>query len=154
MCTELSRRLICFYSTSNLGCELKVLLPSFLPKRKEGGGFININPKIEAAFADFTVGTKPVPIAFLSYTGKADTYLTYYTWFCKPDNFYDDENHTEIAYGTIDIYSKGNFKDILKKVKNTLKENGFIWTDNGPEVFERDTGYYHVPVNFCTMGEN
>ena len=30
-----------------------------------------------------------------------------------------------------------------------LKENGFTWTDNGPEIYEQDTGYYHVLVNFC-----
>lgn len=110
---------------------------------------MNINPLIEAAFADFKVSGNRIPIAFMSYTGKAETYLTYYTWFCKPDNFYDDENHAEIAYGTINIFSKGNFKGILKKVKSKLKESGFTWTDNGPEDFERDTGYYHVPVNFC-----
>ena len=89
-------------------------------------------------------------VAFLNYSGESDTYLTYYTWLDEPDNFYDDEHHAEIAYGTIDIFSKGNFKDILKGVKNKLKENGFTWTDNGPENFEKDTGYYHVPVNFCT----
>lgn len=93
-----------------------------------------------------------IPIAFLSYTGKSDVYLTYYTWFEKPDNFYDDEYHAEISYGTIDIFSKGNFKNILKKVKQKLKENGFTWTDNGPEDFDKETGYYHVPVNFYLEG--
>ncbi len=24
-----------------------------------------------------------------------------------------------------------------------------LWTDNGSETYEEDTGYYHVPVNFC-----
>ena len=110
--------------------------------------FININPIIEKAFSDFKVDGKSIPIAFLSYTGKADTYLTYYTWQEQPDDFYDDENHAEIAFATIDIFSKGNFKNILKKVKIKLKEIGFTWTDNGPEDFDKETGYYHVPVNF------
>ena len=90
-----------------------------------------------------------IPIAFLNYTGNSDIYLTYYTWLEKPENFYDNENHSEIAYGTIDIFSKSNFKDILESVKIKLKENGFTWTYNGPETYEQDTGYYHVPVNFC-----
>lgn len=114
--------------------------------------FININPTIELAFSDFEVNKKRIPIAFLSYTGKADTYLTYYTWQEQPENFFDDEYHTEITYGTIDIFSKSNFKGVLKQVKNKLKQNGFIWTDNGPESFESDTGYYHVPVNFYYSG--
>ena len=78
-------------------------MPSFLPQRKEGGDFININPIIEAAFSDFEVNKKRIPIAFLSYTGNADTYLTYYTWQEQPENFFDDEHHAEVAYGTIDI---------------------------------------------------
>ena len=109
---------------------------------------MNINSIIEKAFADFKVNGKVIPIAFLNYTGNSDVYLTYYTWSLKPENFYDDENHSEIAYGTIDIFSKSNFKDILESVKIKLKENGFTWTDNGPETYEQDTGYYHVPVNF------
>ena len=121
-------------------------------RKKRRGDFININPIIESAFSDFEVNKKHIPIAFLSYTGNADTYLTYYTWQEQPENFYDDDYHAEISYGTIDIFSKGNFKDILKKVKNKLKENGFIWTDNGPESFERETGYYHIPVNFYLEG--
>ena len=89
-----------------------------------------------------------IPIAFLTYTGKSDVYLTYYTWFEQPDNFYDDEYHAEISYGTIDIFLKGNFKNILKKVQEKLKENGFTWTDHGPEDLDKATGYYHVIVNF------
>ena len=114
---------------------------------------MNINPMIKTAFANFTVGTKIIPISYLNYSGKENTYLTYYTWLDSPDNYFDDEHHIEIAYGTIDIFSKINFKNLVKAVKNKLKENGFTWTDNGPETFENDTGYYHVPVNFYYEGE-
>ncbi len=121
-------------------------------KQGKTGDFININPIIEEAFSDFKVGKSRVPIAFLSYAGKSDTYLTYYTWYEEPETFYDDEYHAEISYGTIDIFSKGNFKNILKKAKQKLKENGFVWTDNGSEEFEKETGYYHIPVNFYYAG--
>lgn len=108
---------------------------------------MNINPLIEVAFKDF-----PVPIAFMEYTGKAGTYLTYYSWLEKPENFADDEHKVEVVHLTIDIFSKSNFKNIVKQVKKTLKQNGFTWTDNGPETFEKETGYYHVPVNFYYEG--
>ena len=45
-------------------------------------------------------------------------YLTYYIWHEQPENFLDDEYHPEVAYGTIDIFSKGIFKDISKEVKS------------------------------------
>ena len=101
---------------------------------------ININPLIEEIFSNFTVGGKVIPISFLNYTDNSDIYLTYYTWFDKPENFYDDENPAEIAFGTIDIYSKGNFKNILEEIKTKLKENGLwiIGTDG-----EARTLYYN-----------
>lgn len=108
---------------------------------------MNVNPIIEAAFKDFEV-----PIAFLNYTGRSETYLTYYTWLQKPENFSDDEYHVETIYLTVDIWSKTNFKNILKQVKQTLKQNGFTWADNGPETFEKETGYFHVSVNFYYEG--
>ncbi len=113
---------------------------------------ININPIIEKIFKDFKVGEMIIPIAFQKYSGKSNAYLTYYTWSEKPDNFYDDEYHAEITYGTIDIFSTGNYKKILTEVKKKLRQNGLTWTDNGGEDFEDDTGYYHVPVNFYFAG--
>ena len=65
----------------------------------------------------------------------------------------ENENNIEVAFGTIDIFSKGNFKDILEDVKNILKSNGFLVTDVASEMYEEDTKYFHVPVNFCKEGE-
>ena len=109
---------------------------------------MNINPIIEKAFKNYRV-----PIEYMNYSGNENSYLTYYTWKELPDDFCDDENQIEIAYGTIDIYSKGNFKSILRDVKQILKDNGFLVTDVASEMFEEDTKYYHVPVNFCKEGE-
>ncbi len=113
-----------------------------------GAPRMNINPKLEEVFKDFIVDNVEIPISFMRYGGDKTAYLTYYTWLESPELFFDDDYHTEIIYGTIDIFSKGNFKNILEEVKKKLKENGLTWTDNGPETFEEDTGFFHVPVNF------
>ena len=60
---------------------------------------INVNPLIEEIFSNFTVSGKVIPISFLNYTGDSDVYLTYYTWFDKPENFYDDEEqHIKVLH--------------------------------------------------------
>ena len=112
---------------------------------------MNINPKIEKMFKGFKIDGKRVPISYLQYFGTDDVYLTYYTWNEKPELFFDDDYDTEVCFGTIDIWSKGNFKPIVELVKQKLKENGFNWTDNGAEMYEPDTSYFHVPVNFCAV---
>lgn len=113
---------------------------------------MNINPKIEEAFANFKVEKTKIPISYQQYKGKSTTYLTYYTYYEEPIEFSDDEVGLECAYGTIDIFCKGNFKKVLKEVKKILKNNGFTVTDVGPEDYESDTGFYHVPVNFYLEG--
>ena len=44
------------------------------------------------------------------------------------------------------------YKGLSAKQKKVLKKNDFTWTDNGPETFDRETGYYHIPVNFYLEG--
>lgn len=114
---------------------------------------MNINPKIEEIFSNFEVDGVQIPIAYSGYFGTEDVYLTYYTWSEKPELFYDDDYNSEVCYGTIDIWSKKNFKKILETVKQKLKENKFTWTDNGMEMYEPDSGYFHVPVNFFITRE-
>ncbi|GMO34272.1 MAG: hypothetical protein Pg6B_04660 [Candidatus Azobacteroides pseudotrichonymphae] len=109
---------------------------------------MNINPKIEQIFKDFEVDGKQIPIFFMNYSGKSDIYLTYYTWIEKPLAFSDDEYQEEISHITIDVWSKTNYKQIAEAVKQKLKNNNFMWTNNGPESYESDTKYYHLPMNF------
>jgi hypothetical protein len=112
------------------------------------GRKININPILELAFRDFEVDGVKIPISFMKYTGKADSFLTYYTWSEVPEIFADDVNHAEAVFSTIDVFSKKNYKKIVEEVKKTLYQNGFTWTDNGSEMYEEDTKFYHVPMNF------
>ena len=109
---------------------------------------MNINPLVETAFQNFEVDGEKIPIFFMFYEGKAKKYLTYYNWTEEARNFADNDNHAEVCYATIDVWSSGNCKNIVEAVKQKLKENNFTWIDNGAELFEADTGYYHVPVNF------
>jgi hypothetical protein len=115
-------------------------------------GKMNINPKIEEAFKDFTVGGEVIPIFFTHYEGKAEKYLTYYTWAEQAKNFADNSSRAVVCFGTIDVWSSKNYKDIVEAAVQTLELNNFTWTDNGAELFEPDSGYYHVPINFYIPG--
>ena len=109
---------------------------------------MNINPIIEKAFENFVVDGIKIPISPIKYKGDSTTYLTYYTYLEQPEGFADDNPIVSGTYGTIDIFSKGNFKKIKKEVKKILKEQGFTWTGDEAETYEEDTGLFHVPVNF------
>ena len=58
----------------------------------------------------------------------------------------DDEMHgTEYTY-RVDIYSKRDYIALLRRVKQALKAAGFYGLVIDPEVYEQDTGFYHVPI--------
>ena len=58
----------------------------------------------------------------------------------------DDETHgTEYTY-RVDIYSKRDYIALLRRAKQALKAAGFYGLVIDPEVYEKDTGFYHVPI--------
>jgi hypothetical protein len=108
---------------------------------------VNINPLVLSALSGITLGGKAVPVSPIVYTGAETTYITFYTLLDKDETYADDDAVQGSTTATIDIFSKGNYKPLLFDVKTRLKSAGFTITGIGPEIYEKDTGYYHVPVD-------
>ncbi len=109
-----------------------------------------INSLIEEIFTDFTVDGVKVPVAFLRYDGKKTTYVTYQQTDAD-DTFSTDDNLANyVEFYDFDIYSKGNYTQILEKIKEILTTNGFRWQPprSSGDLFEDDTGYYHKTLCF------
>lgn len=110
-----------------------------------------MNELIETIFANFKINDKNIPVSFLRYTGKEETYITYQQ--IDIDNVIgaDDEIIYYMDYYDFDIYSKSNYFNIVKELKKILKENGFIWqpSKTSNDMFEDDTGYYHKTLCFA-----
>ena len=109
-----------------------------------------MNSLITKIFADFKVDNKNIPVAFLKYNGKEETYITYQ--LINIDNVLcaDDEIQSYVNYYDFDIYSKSNYLKIVKELKKVLKNNGFMFQPSlsSNEIFEEDTGYYHKTLCF------
>lgn len=108
-----------------------------------------MNELIEKIFADFKVDEKKIPVEFLRYHGEEETFITYQQIDIDDVFSADDEIIGYIEYYDFDIYSKGNYFNIVKELKKILKENGFMWqpSKTSNDIFEDDTGYYHK--TFC-----
>lgn len=116
-----------------------------------------INELIEDAFANFTVGGMSIPVAFLQYTGKSNSYVTYMQTDVDQVLSSDDDIENYIDFYDFDIYTKGdNYFAIIEAVKLKLKANGFSWQpsrDSG-DLFESDTGFYHKTLCFAIERSN
>lgn len=114
-----------------------------------------MNELIESIFDGFTVDGVAIPVAFLFYEGHDEPYVTYQQMDADNSLSGDDDLIGYVDYYDFDIYSKGNYTNIIDSVKNLLKQNGFVWqpSRSSGDMFETDTGYYHKTLNFAILRE-
>lgn len=109
-----------------------------------------INELIEEIFSNFTVDGVEIPVSFLRYDGKKTTYVTYQQTDAYDTFSADDELLNYIDFYDFDIYSKGNYFNIIGEIINKLQDNGFRWQPgrSSGDMYEDDTGYYHKTICF------
>lgn len=114
-----------------------------------------MNSLIETIFTDFKVDGVSIPVSFLRYDGKLTTYVTYMQYDADNSLSGDDELIGYVDYYDFDVYSKGNYFNVIESVKQKLKENGFVWQPSrtSEDMFEDDTGYYHKTLSFAIERE-
>ena len=98
-----------------------------------------------------TLLTLGVPVERLKYGGKANTFITYQLVVGREVFYSDDESGAEEYTYRVDVYSKSDYIALLRSLKTALKSAGFFGITFDPEVFENDTGYYHIPVEIKYM---
>ena len=92
------------------------------------------------------------PVERLIYTGKAETFITYQIVVGLDTHFSDDESGAEeFTYRADILFPRGLYRRNAERKSGALKEAGFYGITFDPEVFEENTGYYHVPVEFKYM---
>lgn len=114
-----------------------------------------MNELIETLLKDFTVDGVSVPVSFLYYEGHGEPYITYMQTDADSSYSGDDELLGYADYYDVDIYSKGDYTNIVKSVKALLKANDFVWQPSrtSPDMYETDTGYYHKTLCFAILRE-
>lgn len=114
-----------------------------------------MNSVIETIFKDFAVDGVTIPVSFLRYDGKSTTYITYSLE--DMDNSFSGDNEIlgYVDYYDFDIYSKGNYFNIIESVKELMKQNDFMWqpSRSSGDMYEPDTGYYHRTLSFAIERE-
>lgn len=109
-----------------------------------------MNELIQSIFENFTVESVEIPVEFMRYKGNKTTYITYMEHNIN-DTYYSDNKLTNyIDYYDFDVFSKGNYLTIIKRMKSLLEQNGFEWQPSmtSMDMFEDDTGYYHKTLCF------
>ena len=114
-----------------------------------------MNELIETIFTDFEVDNVKIPVSFLKHKGKETTYVTYQLESMWNTFTGDDELLAYVNYYDFDIYSKGNYLKIVERVKEIMKQNGFMWipSRSSGDMYEDDTGLFHITLCFAKEKE-
>jgi len=114
-----------------------------------------MNELIESIFQNFTVDGVAIPVSFMFYEGHGEPYVVYMQQDADGSLSGDDELVGYVDYYDFDVYSKGNYVNIIESLKQILKNNGFVWQPSrtSQDFFETDTGYYHKTLNFAILKE-
>ena len=91
---------------------------------------------------------KNVPVAHLRYKGKARKFVTWTITGESPAFSANDEDLCSICSVDVDIFSEGNYLDIVKEIKQKMKNNDWVWVGDSAEMYEEDTKLYHKTCSF------
>lgn len=103
---------------------------------------MSINKEILSALKDIDV-----PVVFQTYTGKSQTYITFFTYLDKAELHSDDEELITGYYIQIDIWSKTDYTNLVKEVHQSMLTAHFI-KQRYFDLYEEDTKTYHKVMRF------
>lgn len=107
-----------------------------------------MNEELKTIFKNFKVNNKSVPVEHLLYKGKSKTFVTWAITNEVPSASADDEILYSVVQVDIDVFSDGNYLDIIKEVKKIMKNNNWLWSEDSSEMYEEDTELYHKTISF------
>lgn len=110
----------------------------------------NFNAEIES-----TLSSLGCPVSFMFYEGGEDTYVTYMQ--LDKDNALagDDAVLGCVQYYDFDVYSKSNYLATVAKLIELMTAAGWTYqpSRDSPDMYERDTQFYHKTICIAKESE-
>lgn len=94
-----------------------------------------------------TLSPTNVPVAFQVYRGSATTYIRFFEIVDVPTVHAENEVKISQKSVQIDVFSKGNYAELVEQVKTLMQNTGFLWKGSR-ETYEVDTELYHYALTY------
>lgn len=88
-----------------------------------------------------------VPVSFQKYSGRGNTYITFFSYLEQGEQYADNEEKAAGYYIQVDVWSKNDYTELVERVKSRMKAAGFTRT-SAADLFEKDTKIYHKALRF------
>lgn len=106
------------------------------------------NEKVLNALRGITRNGEEIPVVFMVYKGDKTTYITFQEVDKYPKLMADDEVEYSAPRYDIDIFTQGNFIDLLEEVKQRLIDAGWTWIEDSPDMYDNETKMFHKVTTF------
>ena len=113
----------------------------------------NLNAEIETTLKG--ANGLSVPVAYMFYEGNADAYVTYMQLDKANVEAGDDSILGCVQYYDFDVYSKGNYLQIITDIITKLTAKGWLYqpSRDSADMYERDTKYFHKTICLAKESE-
>lgn len=88
-----------------------------------------------------------IPVAKLRYSGKADTYIIFTEYNQAPKMTADDREVITKHFFQVDVFSEGNFIDLVNETRTRLESVGFKRMFES-ETYDEDMNMYRSIMRF------
>jgi hypothetical protein len=100
-----------------------------------------------------TLKSLKIPVAFQKYSGKSETYITFHEYLATGEEYEDDEEALIGHYIQVDVWSKADYTNVVKNIKELLLKARFKRL-NEIDIYEEDTKIYHKGLKFYYLEES
>lgn len=106
-----------------------------------------MNEELKRILGEF-IGDDQTPVSHLRYKGDSRKFVTWTITGETPALSANDEDLCSICAVDVDIFSESNYLDTKRAIKQTMKNNDWVWVGDSEEMYEEDTGLYHQTCSF------
>ena len=89
-----------------------------------------------------------IPVAHIRYKGSSKKFVTWTITGEAPALVANDEDLCSICSVDVDVFSDGNYLDIVREIKRKMKNNDWVWVEDSEEMYDEDTHLYHRTCSF------
>lgn len=93
-----------------------------------------------------------IPVSFQKYSGKAEAYITFHEYLETGEEYEEDEESLTSHYVQVDVWSKTDYTDLVKEVKNQLIAASFKRLSE-IDLYEEETKIFHKGLKFYYLEE-
>jgi hypothetical protein len=87
------------------------------------------------------------PVGFRTYEGKETTYITFFVYLETGENWAENEEINTGYYIQVDVFSGGDYIDLVNSVQEAMLAAGFKRT-TAQDLYESDTKTFHKAIRF------